>query len=248
MGNRSQRISFSAIAILLAHLLLGARADAATAYRFVAKTDGVYATERSGVVLEDTDRWRVTFDVRPDEVPVFTRVIASPSVDGPLVAVNDTNRTWYRLRLEDPLGSTSSLFHFGVNPLVKGIEVRTEGERIIYSYRLVTSEATAKVFGVIRMDFRPTGSAPLMPWSPLQITTGVREVDSALRNEFTKFGGRTPWKTETEVSRRVADGVVMRQLITRTMEPAIPAKATPADFAIPAGYVNQEPVLGIPGP
>jgi hypothetical protein len=240
MGSRSRFIEL----ILLARLLLGARADAATAYRFVAKTDGVYATERSGVVLVDGDRWRVSYDAKPDDVPVLTRVI---SAGGGAIAINDTNRTWYRVKSRDVFASTSSLFSFGLSPAVKGLEVKTESEQILFSYRLVTSGVTVRVFGVIRMCFRTDGSAASLPWSPLRIATGIGEVDAALREAFAKVKG-APWRTDTEVSRRVEDGAVLRQLITRSIEPATPAHATAADFAIPAAYVNQQPVLGVPGP
>lgn len=236
-----------ALLILLLALPLTA-ANAGWSYRFSTTTEGQYAKHRSGRVIGDAGHWRIEFDREPGAVLAETAIIGG---DGQSIALNDQNQTWYRPPSAWSTAISPWLFTYGKEAQVSKVKVtRTDGNpiRIAFSYRMLfhlgLEAVRGDVWGEIRMS--PAQQPPPLPWNPLELLTGLGEVDTALSKAITAANAY-PVELELEVSRRLERGAVLKQLVKRTTEPKVPATADPSLFRVPPGYRYQEPVIGTPG-
>src|SRR5205085_7483136 len=112
---------FVAVAFVISQCAMPAFEQGPLQYRFVERTTGSYARTQFGRVISDGSRWRVDVDLRNDDVVAFTRLVRRG--DGSVVAINDTNHTWYRPASTFPLASHTPLFGFGINSKVQNIRI-----------------------------------------------------------------------------------------------------------------------------
>jgi hypothetical protein len=231
------------------HLLMAALL-AATTYRFTSVTEGQYPSHASGKVTVAGKQWRIDFDKIADDVALMTAAIAAAD-DGPPIAINDENQTWYRLK-PLPFAMSSGLFTFPSMHEQKFSNVkvaRAAPDRITFSYRFEVREAGERlrgdVWGEMRVRVDAATTIPL-PWDPTAVNSGVPSLDDALRNELSTFAG-TPIECTIAVSRRLDGAATFSQKVTRRIDAIAPGTASPEMFRIPAGYREQEPVVGVPG-
>lgn len=248
-----------AVAVLLAANI---GADAAEIYRFQTTTQGVYPEHHEGTVLIDGKHWRMSFDAIPDYVTDFNALIGTE--DGTLIAINDSNHTWFHLKSRERLGIANSLFtFFAFGEAAKASKIRitlrpaepdrgrdaTAGptSRIAFSYRIDVKVSGENVQGEVSGEIRVwTTAGPErqdLPWRAVDLRTGLDAVDEALRIPLAGARGLA-WQSETEVSRRLAGGEVLKQTIRRTLGPLTHTQAEPREFTVPADYRYQEPVIG----
>ena len=216
-------------------------------YHFSSVVTGVHPGQITGRVVADGTHCRIDFDRDPKNTREMTYVICGDN--GELIAVNDANKTWYRLKLRTRLVTSSPLFdYFGAT--VSKVKVTTEPDaRVKFSYRLdfVTGgeKVTGEVWGEIKVSpADPSHKGPL-PWNPADISTGSQAVDDELHRALSAFG--VVEKTETTVSRRIANGETMTQTIIRRIDWTDTPVAKDVSFAVPADYQYKEPVIGVPG-
>jgi len=238
-----------------------ARIHAAETYYFQSTTEGLHSKHQEGTVLIDGKRWRINFDPVPGDVTDFNAIVGTE--DGRLIAINDSNRTWFDLKSLSRVEIDSSLFtFFAIGQVTKAAKIRIAEpiepargrgdaagftKRITFSYRIdvtVSSEnVPGEVWGEIRLWVKPGMERRELPWKVMYLKTGIDAVDEALQAPLSKVGG-LEWKSETEVSRRLAGGEILKQVIRRTIGPLTSTAADPLQFAVPSGYRYQEPVVG----
>jgi hypothetical protein len=223
---------------------------AATTYRFTSVTEGQYPSHASGKVTVAGRQWRVDFDKIADDVTLATAAIAA-SDEGIPIAINDENQTWYRLK-PAPFAIRSGLFDFptmGEQKFSKVSVTRAAPDRITFSYRFELRMGGELLRGDVWGEMRVRVDAATtiaLPWNPAEVSSGVPAFDEALRKELSTFVG-TPVECSIEVSRRLDGAPTFRQKITRRIDARAPATASPEIFRVPAGYREQEPVVGVPG-
>jgi hypothetical protein len=214
-------------------------------YHFNEKVTGNYPHEHGGTALVAGSRWRID----------HAGIVSTAQIGGDdrdTVAINDGNRTWYPLHSRTPMPINSSLFTYGLHPpAASKIDIAfadAAKTRLPFSYELVMTMSDEKircrVWGEIRVWTREGDEK--LPWSPISIATGLDDVDAEFRAQLAQIHGQV-WKSETEVSRRIENGETMHQVITRTVGDISPATAKPEAFQVPAGYREQQPVIGAPG-
>lgn len=247
-------------------LTVGTRLNAAVTYHFSSSTEGTYPGHSEGTVVMEGKRWRIDYERDPNEVTVFDAIIGTEAAD--MIAINDSNQTWYRFKSPAPLEIQSPLFTFftfGSPPKVSRIVVARQPSgtakgggapdradaRVTFSYRLVTrvgpEDVRTDVWGQVRAWTVNVAEPRELPWKPLEIRTGLDAVDEALRIALVGAAGIAR-KSETEVSRQLEGGAVLHQVIRREIGSAMTTAAVPTDrFTVPTGYRYQEPVIGAPG-
>ena len=246
------RLAASGLAVVL---LCGPLSRAAETYRFSSRTDGAYAATIAGRATVDGNRWRIDFDLAPDDVVYLTAIIST--ADGQLIALDDSQKTWFRLTSRRRLEIDRTLFSYNmlgsvkVTALsVKAMPLAAAGGpswRIEFSYKIATKISGELVRGRVEGSMSIWTSPDLrsLPWNPVELHTGLPSVDEAIAAALRGIEG-TIWQAEIEVGRRLADGPVLRSSIRRTVADFRDAPASDEKFSIPAGYVFREPVLGVP--
>ena len=202
--------------------------------------------------------------MRCDKVPgtpeLFNVIISTEQ--GELIALNDENHTWYRLKSRQPLEMDPYLFTFTYAEVISASKVKaavqpgaSESEpdsgnptsRVAFSYRFearVSSERVpGDVWGEIRVWAKADLKYPELPWKPFDLRTGFDSVDETIKGSLARLPG-VVWQSETQVSRRVAGGETLTQVIRRTIGPLENITVEPSEFVIPSGYRYQEPVIG----
>jgi hypothetical protein len=243
-------------------LMIGLPLDAAVKYRFSSNCAGTYARHNEGAIIVNGKHWRIDYDPAPDTVTVLDTIIGG---DNGLLAIDHGLHTWYRLTSAKELAIDSSLFSFPYGDTVNDVSklkivshpVQPDAAKpggsmtsITFSYRIETKVSSERVrgdvWGEIRLWTMEVSDLPDLPWKPLDLQTGLKPVDDGLYVELSRIKG-TVWQCEIEVSRRLTGGVVLKQVTRRMMAAPQPAASSPSLFAIPAGFVYQEPVIGAPG-
>jgi hypothetical protein len=243
----------SRVLLLIVGLAASASAEAALKYRFTTATEGTYARRATGTVVVDGAQWRLTYDSDSEDVTDLTSIIGTG--EG-LIALNEQNRTWFRLTSRKRIAIADRLFTFGegaraskLNVFVEPAEAGNAMTRVTLSYRLATTVSSIKVdgdvWGEIRIWTTAQGPAEL-PWKPFELRTGFDEVDRALDAAMAKIAGSV-WQSEIEVSRRLDGGAILKQLVRRTITDVSTIAADAALFTVPSTYRYQEPVIGAPG-
>jgi hypothetical protein len=239
-------------------LVADARAADGLRYHFSTTTEGAYRRAREGDVTVDGSHWRIDFEVKPGEVTELNAIIGGEG--SALIAVNDSLQTWFRLKSRSRLATENSLFTYGDGAKVSKVKmaVRTNSAgasgsssgqeyRVTFSYSIVTKvsseDVKGDVWGEIRVQVGKTATVSDLPWRPLDLQTGISEVDERLRKAIDGISG-TPVKAEIEVSRELEGGVTLQQRITRQIGDIVEANATRSLFAVPATYRYQEPLIG----
>ena len=91
-------------------LTVGTRLNAAVTYHFSSSTEGTYPGHSEGTVVMEGKRWRIDYERDPNEVTVFNAIIGTEAAD--MIAINDSNQTWYRFKSPAPLEIQSPLSRF----------------------------------------------------------------------------------------------------------------------------------------
>jgi hypothetical protein len=211
----------------------------------------------------DGYRWSIEFAEQPNQVSDFNTLIGKDS--GEIIAVNDSQRTWFRLRSRSRLAIDPSLFSFGlssneVSKIRCKVEPRASSReggpdelepwRVTFSYRIKTRVGSefvrGRVWGELRVWTKGSLNRASLPWIPLDLDTGLPTVDESLRRAIAEIDG-VPVQTETEVSRQLGNGAVLHLVIKRRIGTVIQAVISPGSFQVPIGYREEEPVIGVPG-
>jgi hypothetical protein len=224
--------------------LVIALALAVFSYHFEEKVTGYHPHAGEGTVMVSGHQWRI------DRAgAVSTAQIGGDDRD--VIAINDSNQTWFPLHARTPMPVNSLLFNFSMHPTVSKVKVAFADDaktHLQFSYDLATmiggEKVRGRVWGEMRISTR-SGDEKL-PFSPIAVITGLDEVDAAFRDQLAQVKGQ-PWKSETEVSRQIENGEILHQLITRSLGEIVPATAKPELFKVPPGYREQAPVIGAPG-
>ncbi|MGA8807672.1 MAG: hypothetical protein WB973_07315 [Thermoanaerobaculia bacterium] len=231
---------------------------AADTYRFETTTSGLYPVHSQGNIVVDGKRWRMRCDNDPGTPQLFDVIISTEQ--GELIALNDTNHTWYRLKSRRPLEIDPYLFTFTYAEAISTSKVKASVQpgaaeadsdhptsRIIFSYRFDAKVSSERVPGDLWGEIRVWAKAglkyPELPWKPFDLRTGFDSVDEAIKGALATLPG-VAWQSETRVSRRVAGGETLTQVVRRTIGPLENTKVEPSEFTIPSGYRFQEPVIG----
>ncbi|HEV8434057.1 MAG TPA: hypothetical protein VGR95_11640 [Thermoanaerobaculia bacterium] len=213
-------------------------------YHFEENVTGYHPHVAEGSVLVSGSQWRLDHrDI------VSTAQIGGDGQD--VIAINDSNQTWYSLHSRAGMSITSMLFTYPMKPSVSRVKVGfSDGTKthLLFSYELTFTIANEKVRGRVWGGMRIWTRAgdEKLPWSPITVATGLDEVDAAFRTRLSEVQGQA-WKSETEVSRQIENGETLHQVITRTAGDVGPATAKPELFKVPAGYREQPPIIGAPG-
>lgn len=248
---------FSAVVLLF---VSSATCEGAVGYSFQTTTEGVYPTHHRGTVVVAGDRWRINYDAEPDEVTDLNTIVCTDGHE--IVGINDSNRTWFRLKSRTRLEIDNFLFAFGEAAKVSKIRISVASvepgpigseppptRRIIFSYRIDTKISSenvrGEVWGEIRLWTRAGLEPPELPWRAIELRTGLDSVDKALSDALSGVPG-IQWQSETEVSRRLEAGETLRQVIRRTLSSMKTVDAQSDDFTVPSGYRYQEPQIGVP--
>jgi hypothetical protein len=204
--------------------------------------------------------WRIDFVLPSEELTGFNTLIGTANNE--VVAVNDARHTWFRLDGRTRLRIPSSLFTFGLDNRASSVRVavRQVEQReshaggnewhVAFSYGIKTKVGGEMVRGRVWGEFRvKISDAPPpseLPWRPLDLHTGLDQVDRSLQEAFAKIEG-TPLAIEMHVSRQLENGVVMHQLVRRRIGKVSRTTSEKGSFEPPAGYHYQEPLIGVPG-
>ena len=221
-----------------------ALALAVFSYHFQEKVTGYRPHAGEGTVLVSGSQWRVD----------HAGVVSTAQIGGgdrDVVAVNDSNQTWFPLHSRTPMPINSILFDFPIHPAVSKVKVAFIDDaktHLRFSYELTNTTFGEKVRGRVWGEMRISTRAgdEKLPVNPIAVATGLDEVDAAFRAQLAQVQGQ-PWKSETEVSRQIENGEILHQTIVRTIGEITPATAKPELFKVPPGYREQPPVIGAPG-
>ena len=228
---------------------------------FEGTTTGSYPRHHMGTVMADGARWRIAYLPNPDAVEDLSAIISG--ADGKIVALNEANHTWFYLKRRNRFEIDNSLFTFsyGQVPRATKVTVKTRSAShpdgaepstiISFSYQLAATVAgekiTGSVWGTIEIWTGSSTDCSELPWKVFELSTGLEEVDVALRAAASSIKG-VAWKSETKVSRQMAGGAVLQQTTTRLLRPLTSAGHGAPDVTIPKGYTYQETVYGVSQP
>lgn len=235
-------------------------AQAATRATISIMIDGRRPHSRTGTLTVDGERWRLDYNVPADEVTDITSIIHT--AQGELIALNQTNHTWFRLKSPDRLAITSDLFFYGIAPNeASKIKIANAGvdengdhssqiQHYTFSYQINTTTAGEKLRGDVSGQIRlwvkgDSADATPLPWKPFDLHSGLSAFDDQLRPIIAGTKGNV-WKAEVDVSRKLEGGAVVTEHIRRSIDDVSTATVSPATFATPPGYTYQEPIIGAP--
>jgi hypothetical protein len=261
MTSKSSRMVILIVGVVGCVMSSSAATPTPAAYRYelTSRTEGAYSRSSKGVVTASGSDWRIDFDIPPAEVTDLNAMIGTP--EG-LVAINDSLHTWFRLPSRRRLAIDASLFSYGQSATaskirvkldppsgVAGKEAETMTRVVTFAYGLRTTIQGEAIKGEVRGTMRIVTRAeamPGLPWKPLDLTSGIAEVDDALRQAMSQISG-VPLEVTVEVSRTLEGGVTLSQVITRTMTPLTTASVQPRTFIVPPDYKYEEPTYGAAG-
>ena len=161
--------------------------EAAVSYRFSTNTEESRPSRAEGTVFVDGSRWRIVYAPVPGQVTAQTVTIGTAGM--PVIAVNDENQTWYRIPDWNGAPAGGSLFSFGKSLKISKLKVvpTVNGAltRVVFSYDFLTSYSGQKLRGAVWGEIRVrNGEAKYpvdLPWRPVNLTTGLEEVDQAFQ-------------------------------------------------------------------
>jgi hypothetical protein len=149
------------LAVVIAALVLfveNTPLKAAETYHLSTSIEGVYAMQHEGAVVIDGKRWRINYDTIPGDVTSINAIIGT--ADGDVIAINDSNHTWFRVQSRASLWIGSPLFSFG-NPAriskIRVVESPAEPKRaaagatnrITFSYQINTKVSSEDLQGEV---------------------------------------------------------------------------------------------------
>jgi hypothetical protein len=255
-----RRVPLFAALILVSRLSVRpAHSAGGFTYQFSTTIEGDYPTHAAGTVVFDGEHWRIDYQPQPDQVTDLNAITAGD--DGRLIAINDSLRTWFRLPNRDRVSTENSLFSYGRDVRVSKLRVTSPAAnsvtasadqagreyRINFSYAIASGQGEAIVRGDVAGEIVLwTALLPEtrgMPWKPLDLHTGLAQVDAALQQYLAGITGST-FRARVTVSRTLEGGATLKQVITRQIGPVTAAATATGTFAVPAGYRYQEPVIG----
>lgn len=239
-----------------------ARASEGRSYHFATSSEGTYQRKAEGSVLLDGTKWRVDYKLAPGEVSDLNAIVSGEH--GEWIAVNDSMHSWFRLASKRRIAIDSGLFTYGpakasnilvaLHPEAAGDDRAGAGGpeyRLTFSYRIITTVSGETVRGEVHGEMRiwtdPSRTVESLPWMPLDLHTGVTDVDQAMSRELRGIAAMA-WRTETEVSRTLDGGETLKERITRSIDPIETTYIAPDRFQIPVDYRNEEPQYGVAGP
>jgi hypothetical protein len=246
---------------IVAILLITATAlQSATTYR-VTKTvkDRLKRSPVVERVIADGDNRRLTIE-QQDE-PFTHDVLLSNDGGKTVVALNTPLRTWFDAAVLPP--STKSLApRRGSDIKDAKVSVSEEpaepiGGLPVRKYVIRASFIASENYGGTKVN--RDNSMTTLIWTTdkidgalafprLQVTIGVAALDAELRQKIAAVTG-FPLREVTTYSQAYEGGAPTSEIITIDVDDirTVPSPAA-AQFTKPAGYVNQEPVMGGPAP
>jgi hypothetical protein len=230
-------------------------ASAAQQYRFTSVVEGSYPRRLEGRVTGDDRLWRIDYAVPPGNVVDLNTIIGSG--DGSLIAINDTEQTWFRLPSRKRLQIDGALFSYGTEAEASKVEVHLQrvsnagGDasewKVDFSYKLTLTVSSEKVRGRVwgSVEIWTTPAAMSLPWKPLDLQTPFDSFNSRFQAATASIEG-TAIRTETVVNRQLEDGPVLRSVIRRSVSEIGTVDNAGVALAVPPSYVHQEPRYGAP--
>jgi hypothetical protein len=255
-----RQILIPVVVSISAALAFVQNAQAATRATISITIDGRQPRSRTGTLTVDGERWRLDYNVPADEVTDITSIIHT--TQGELIALNQANHTWFRLKSHDRLAITSDLFFFGIAPNeASKIKIANAGvdenadhtsriQHYTFSYQINTKVAGENLRGDVSGQIRlwinnRSADQALLPWKPFDLRSGLAAFDEQLRPIVSETKGSV-WKAEVDVSRKLEGGTALTEHIRRSIDDVSAATIRPDAFDTPPGYTYQEPIIGGP--
>jgi hypothetical protein len=244
--------------VLAASVMAGGILEAAQNFEFANRVAGAYPRSEAGRVTIDGDKWRIDYAPAETGVIVFNSLLG---VDGKTIALNHSERTWFWLKTRTLLQIEASLFAYGM-AANETTRVRVERARAVdeadgrtkwsvpFAYVLHTRISGEKIQGRVWGEVRvwtAAGPTVALPWQPLDLSTGLPDVDVAFERAFAPFAGLSVTTCEVDVSRQLERGAIMQLQIRRSRGEIARGALTPGVFDVPRGYRYEEPRIGAPG-
>jgi hypothetical protein len=247
----------SAIAALL--VITPTALQAATTYRVtITRKDGFKQPPLVGHVIADGENRRLTYENRPE--PFTEDVMLSTDGGETVTALNTSMRTWF---VTQPHEATET----GLPPLIRAetrnpkITMTEEPSPEIAGYPvrkfvIHASYTTRENYSGTKVDRVHTMTTLIWTTDKLdrslafplpEVTIGARSLDAELRQKTALIPG-FPLREVTTISRAYAGGEPLVTMMTTEIDDIRTVPLPPASrFTKPAEYINQEPIIGVPG-
>ena len=247
-----------AITAMLA--VISTAVQAATAYRVtIIRKDHFNLPTMVEHVIADGENRRLTYENREEP---FTEDVMLSTDDGKTVtALNTPLRTWFTL-------TASPATETGLPPRMsaelRDVKVSMTEEpsaEIIAGYPvrkfvIHAGYMTREHYSGIKVDRIHTMTTLIWTTNKLdrslafpipEVTVGARSIDAQLREITASIPG-FPLREVTTISRAYEGGQPSVTMTTTEVDDIRTVPSPPAsEFVKPAGYVNQEPIIGVPG-
>ena len=247
----------SAIAALL--LIASTTVQAATAYRVtIIRKDHFKQPPLAGHVIADGENRRLTYENRQE--PFTEDVMLSTDGGKTVTALNTSMRTWFAMH---PAEATET----GLPPMIRA-EIRNPKVTMteepspdiagypVRKFVIHAGYTTREHYSGTTVDRIHTMTALIWTTDKLdrslafplpEVTIGVRSLDAELRQKMALIPG-FPLREVTTISRAYAGGEPLVTMTTTEIDDIHTVPSPPASqFTRPADYVNQEPIIGVPG-
>ena len=238
---------------LLVLLLIGLSAEAGIFYR-------VHKNGETGRVWIDGDKRRIEWDLDPATPRASDITIIA---NGKTTYINTQNNTYFyegetpgvrttvsNFRLPWPVDSVKgqpkvTYRKDGAGPALG--DHATTRHTIQFRYRLRARMHDVSLLGDVdaTLTMLAIDALPRFDAEP-PATTGLPEVDDALRKHFASMKGLVVGY-ELTVNRKLEGGPVITERISQSADELKTIDVDPKLFEVPAGYTHQAPVFGIPG-
>jgi hypothetical protein len=248
----------SAIAAIL--LIASTALQAATTYRVtITRKDGFKRPPLVGHVIADGENRRLTYENQ--EEPFTEDVLLSTDGGKTVTALNTKLRTWFAVSHREP---TETGLPPWMSVQIKDTKVTVTEEpwtETISGYPL--RKFVIRAGYTTREDYSGTKVNRIHTMTELlwttdkidrslafpipEITIGVRSLDAELRQKTGSISG-FPLRDVRTISRAYEGGAPSVEMTTIEVDDIRSVPSPPASqFLRPAGYVNQEPMIGVPG-
>jgi hypothetical protein len=247
----------SAIAALL--VITSTALQAATAYRVtITRKDHFHLPTLVAHVIADGENRRLTYENRPQ--PFTEDVLLSTDGGKTVTALNTSMQTWFAMH---PRQVTET----GLPPLMKAeirnpkVTMTEEPSEDIAGYPvrkfvIRAGYTTRENYSGTKVDRIHTMTTLIWTTDRLdrslafplpEVTIGARALDAELQQKTALIPG-FPLREIRTISRAYEGGAPQVEITTTEVDDIRTVPSPPASqFVKPAGYVNQEPIIGAPG-
>jgi len=246
----------------IAALLLAASSavQAATAYRVtVIRKDHFKRPNLVAHVIADGENRRLTYETRQE--PFTEDVMLSTDGGKTVTALNTPLHTWFTV-VAPP--ATETGLPPRISAEIKDVKVSTTEEPpaetiagyAVRKFVIHAGYTTREDYSGTKVNRIHTMTTLLWTTDKLdrslffpisEVTMGARSIDARLRQETAAIPG-FPLRQVTTISRAYEGGEPQVEMTTTEVDDIRTVPSPPAsEFVKPAGYVNQEPIIGVPG-